>query len=322
MATIKDVAKEANVSVATVSRVINNDTKVSDVTRKHVLQIINKTGYVPNMLGRNLRISKTKKILILIPTLANNIYGTVIDNIERTAEKYGYTVFVAITNSNRDTEEKYIDLLKNRSIDGIISAGTSLSASEISTVSDNFPFVMCCEDVDDVNINVVKINDRNAVYDSIKYLINKGHNKIAIITSKSSYSGRARTKGYLDALKDNNIEINSSYIVHTGYEKSNGYDACKKLMQLDNPPTAIFCICDNLLLGCVKALKELNINLDLIDLFGVDDTLIMDMLPKFYPRIRQPYTEIGEKSLELIFENICNKNMSPKHIILNHQIVT
>ncbi len=151
--TIKDVAKEAKVSVATISRVINNDKKVSAKTRERVLDVINKIGYVPNVVGRNLRINKTGKILVIVSELYGNIYNSVIDKIINIAEKNNYTVFFAVTNNVADKELKYINTLKNKSVDGIILLGTSLNASQLEILKNSFSIVMALENIQNFDFN-------------------------------------------------------------------------------------------------------------------------------------------------------------------------
>lgn len=165
LVTIKEVAKVANVSVATVSRVINNDNKVSEVTKQRVLEVINKLGYVPNVMGRNLRISKTNRLLVIIPELCSKTYEQTIKSIMTVAENYKYFVFFAITNKIIDNELKYINTLKNKSIDGIISLGTTFGRNELYDLQKNFSIVIAYEKITDFNIvqvfSVLKPENQN-----------------------------------------------------------------------------------------------------------------------------------------------------------------
>lgn len=137
--TIKDVAKAANVSVATISRTLNNDKNVSEKTRKHVFEVIEALGYTPNVLGRNLRVSKTNRILTLIPDLSNAFYSEVIRGIDDFAEKYGYMTMISTTRGTLELEEKYIAQLFNKNFDGIILTSSEQTAEDLSNNAKKAP---------------------------------------------------------------------------------------------------------------------------------------------------------------------------------------
>lgn len=137
--TIKDVAREANVSVATISRTLNNDKNVSEKTRKHVMEVIERLGYTPNVLGRNLRVSKTNRILTLVPDISNTFYSEVLRGIDDLAEKNGYMTMVSTTRGDLDIELKYIMQLYNKNFDGIILTSSEQSPDELSSSAKKGP---------------------------------------------------------------------------------------------------------------------------------------------------------------------------------------
>ena len=143
MATIKDVAKRANVSVATVSRVLNRDTKVKAETRAKVKRVIEELNYAPNLLGRNLRRSSTQNILVLLPTISNQFYSSIIKGIRQEALKEDYNVMIGITDLKSEIEMKHIQLLETKLVDGIIFVAPQIDAKVLEEMSKKYPIVQC-----------------------------------------------------------------------------------------------------------------------------------------------------------------------------------
>lgn len=321
--TIKDVAKKANVSVATISRTLNNDKNVSDKTREHVLEVIKELGYTPNVLGRNLRVSKTNCILVILPDMANTFYGEVIRGIDDIAVKNGYMTMISTTRSILDIENKYVSQLFNHSFDGMILASTEQSADDLSINSKRAPMVMCCEMKDGARISAVTINNRKAQFDAVEHLIRCGHRKIALITSVYSYSSNERTKGYFDALSRYNIPVNENYIIYGGYSYSDGFASASRLMSLNNPPTAICAISDIL----AVAVNNLLINIGMrpgkdVDVFGFDHTPVSQMASPQFNTVAQPAYDIGKSAMELLIKKMKNIDSEEELILLPHGLVT
>lgn len=320
--TIKDVAKEANVSVATISRTLNNDKNVSEKTRKHVMEVIEQLGYTPNVLGRNLRVSKTNRILTLVPDISNTFYSEVLRGIDDLAEKSGYMTMVSTTRGNREIELKYILQLYNKNFDGIILTSSEQSSQELSACSRKAPLVMCCEYKYDTDISTVIVDNRKAEYDAVCALIEKGHRKIALVTNAYSYSAKERTQGYLAALSGHNIPVNEQYIVKGGYEYSNGLEAAARLMNLKEPPTAILAISD--LLGAAINNYVMSIGLmpgvD-VDIFGFDNTVFSSTSVPPINTIAQPAYEIGTTAMELLLKKIKDIACKNEIVIKPHAII-
>lgn len=320
--TIKEVAKEANVSVATISRTLNNDKNVSEKTRKHVMEVIERLGYTPNVLGRNLRVSKTNRILTLVPDISNTFYSEVLRGIDDLAEKNGYMTMVSTTRGNREIELKYILQLYNKNFDGIILTSSEQSPEELSACSRKAPLVMCCEYKYDTDISTVIVDNREAEYDAVCALIKKGHRQIALVTNAYSYSAKERTKGYFDALNQHAIPVNEHYIIMGGYEYRNGLEAAARLMNLKDPPTAILAISD--LLGA--AINNYIISIGLkpgvdVDVFGFDNTIFSGSSVPPINTIAQPAYEIGTTAMELLLKKIKEPSCKNEVVIKPHAII-
>lgn len=320
--TIKDVAREANVSVATISRTLNNDKNVSEKTRKHVMEVIERLGYTPNVLGRNLRVSKTNRILTLVPDISNTFYSEVLRGIDDLVEKNGYMTMVSTTRGDLDIELKYIMQLYNKNFDGIILTSSEQSPDELSSSAKKAPLVMCCEYKYGAEISTVLVDNRQAEYDACRTLIEKGHRKIALVTNAYSYSAKERTQGYIDALTEHSIPVDGQYIIKGGDEYSNGLEAAARLINLPEPPTAILAISDLLGVAINNYIMSIGLRPGTdIDIFGFDNTMFSSASIPPINTIAQPAYEIGTTAMELLLKKIRDPECKPEFVVRPHAII-
>lgn len=181
MLTIKEVAQAANVSVATVSRVLNHDKRVALKTKEHVLKVVKELDYTPNTLGRNLRVSATKKILVLLPSVLNQFFSSVMQGIEESVQARGYQVMMSTTRSDPQIEQSYIEFLYNKSIDGIIFFNSEQTPEAIDRLSKKYPITFCISSLEGAKASAVTIDNVRAAYDAVSSLIQAGHRKIALV---------------------------------------------------------------------------------------------------------------------------------------------
>ncbi|HIS68502.1 MAG TPA: LacI family DNA-binding transcriptional regulator [Candidatus Gallacutalibacter stercoravium] len=322
MKTIKDVAKAAGVSVATVSRVLNHEKQVSSKTREQVLRVIDEIGYTPNVLGRNLRVRATDRILVLLPSLSNQFYSSVLKGVEAVASAQGYQTMISVTHNDAEVERGYINLLYNRSVDGILLMSSSLPAQEITAIAAERPLVMCSEYNEGARLSTVGVNNFQAAFDAVSYLINAGHRRIAMISSEQTYSGRLRTQGYQAALKQAGLTFRPEYLINTQYSFRSGLEACEILLHLPEAPTAVFAISDVLAAGVMKRLQQAGqIPGRDVDVFGFDNISLADMLTPAVSTVSQPRLEIGKKATELLLGKIADIHSPDQAVVLPHQLV-
>ena len=219
--TIKDVAKEAGVSVATVSRVLNGSCNVSDESTKKVNETIARLNYSPNFLGRNLRKCETNVILVIMPTSEHSLYSKIVMGMQDYAGQVGYDIITAVSYSTSTAETRQMNMLFNRTVDGVILLGTQYDAASLNKLAENYNVALCCEGVKGANVLTVAVDDEQAAFDAVAALIRKGHKRIGFIgTNSSAISSTARENGYIRALKEYGIEIKNEYI----YKESYDYD--------------------------------------------------------------------------------------------------
>lgn len=323
MYTIQDVAKKAGVSVATVSRVINKSSKVAEKSRIKVEEAIKELNYEPNLLGRNLRRSETKKIVVLLPTLANGFYSKVIKGMDNVASEKGYKLMLITTRMKKHIEKEYMEMLKTRLIDGVIFTRPVIDSQELSQYAKHYPMVQCCEYAEGAKVSSVTIHDESAAYEAVSYLAKQGHKRIACLTCLSDVSGRKRLQGYKRVLEEQGISIREDYIHDTNYSFKTGKKSTLELMALEEPPTAIFSVSDTLAIGAMKGLYELGIEPGKdIAVVGFDNTEISEMYHPTLTTVSQPRYELGKMAMELLIESIQTSNYEEiTHIRLNHELL-
>ena len=321
--TIKDIAKLAGVSVATVSRVINGDPAVAEKLKVKVLQVIKDTNYVPNTVGRNLRKSKSDMILVMLPTLSNPFYSKILRGIEQRASENDYGILVSVTHHEARIEKKYLKMLQMKQADGVISLFSTLDVEELNRVSGEYPFVQCCEYTEGAQLPYVMIDNRKAAYEATRYFINHGHKHIGMISGNFYESSeRAREQGYKEALLEAGLEHNPNYIVKSNYRPESGMDMCRALLSLPEPPTAILTVSDTLAIGAIKHLKSAGIKAgDKMDVIGFDNASITRVYDPTISTVAQPRYDLGTVSVDLVIEKINNMGIVNKGIILPHELI-
>ena len=304
--TIKDVAKAANVSVATVSRVLNKKSNVSDEAIEAVNAAVERLGYSPNFLGRDLRKSETRRILAIVASTEQSFYSEVLRGMEETASAKGYDVLIATTRDDPKHEMHLLGMLFSRSVDGAVLLGPKLDAATISNLAENHNIAMCLERLDDCKVLTVTIDNVKAGKDAVTYLISKGRKRIGLITTEQrSQSSVDREIGYKQALEACGIQYDESLVYYGDYDAESGTRGCEYLMNLDNPPDAIFSISDMIAIGAMNYALANNIKIgkDVL-FFGFDDIQYSKIFVPHLSTVQQPCFMQGRLVVEKLIENM------------------
>lgn len=320
--TIKDVAKAANVSVATVSRVLNKKNNVSEDAVEAVNKAVESLGYSPNYLGRDLRKSETKRILAIVAS-EQNIYSEVLRGMEEAAYAQGYDVVTATTRDNPEHEMHLLGMLFSRSVDGAVLLGPKLSAQTISRLALNHNMAMCLERLDNCDVLSVTIDNIKAGRDAVNYLIDKGNSRIGLITTETrSQSSIDREKGYRQALEQHNIEFDEKLVYMGTYETESGTKGCEYLLSLENPPTAIFSISDMIAIGAMNYAisKGVQIGKELM-FFGFDNIAYSHIFVPHLSTVEQPCFLQGKLVIEKLLDNMKKDIPDRSLYMLPHSLV-
>lgn len=319
---IKEVAELAGVSVATVSRAINNSS-VTPETRNKILQVIEETGYIPNLTGRNLRKSKSNKLLAIVPDISNDFYAEILRGIKDVSDSFDYNLLFVTTNFNEFAERDALELLSTKQIDGVISFFSSLPQEDVKTITSKFPYVQCCEATDGVLLTKVTIDNLQAGYDATSYFLKKGHRNIAMISGQLyPMACRNREAGFKRALLESDIDPKNRKIELGDFSYRGGYEACKKLFSSENPPTALFAASDSMAIGAIRFLQDHGVKIpDDVEVIGFDNNEIAEFNNPPLSTVAQPRFEMGRMAAELLMKKIEDKNAIPASVILPHELI-
>lgn len=321
MLTIKEIAVLAETSVATVSRVLNNDTKVAAETAKRVQQVIDTTGYAPKR--GNKAPSRQKNILILLPSLLNPYFFTVLQGVSNNAISNGFDPYICVTHRDYNTEKHYLNAAASGAYAGAIAFTSTLSNEELNNYAAKHPFIQCGANASGTHISYVCIDDYAASYDAVEHLIKLGNKRIAFITGHAKRPFEVkRRQGYMSALNDHAIPYVPEYIGKCDYNYTGSYDVMTELMKLNEPPTAVFASSDLTTLGVLKYMNHNGIipGQDM-DVIGFDGTYLSEATSPAFSTIEQPGYEMGRTAFEMLSEKIKDVNYITKRIVMAHKLV-
>jgi LacI family transcriptional regulator, sucrose operon repressor len=322
--TIKEVAKRANVSSATVSRMLNDSGYVSEEARERILKVIEETGYVPSENAKSLRTKKTKVIGVILPKLGSETTSRMVNGLDRVLAAQGYQLLLANTNLSADKEIEFLKLLKSRDVEGIVLSATNTNEQLVEEIQKlKIPFVVVGQDMPDTPS--VVFNEIMATQDMIEYLIQKGHEKVAFIgVSESDRAvGLLRKKGYLAAMEKHGLPIEEHWIQTAFFDVESGYKAMKNMMEKSaQRPTAVFAVTDRLAIGAMNYIKEAGLRIpEDMALAGVGASELSQYVTPSLTTVDFQYNKAGQEAANLILSLINQKNIPTSKIVLDYGLV-
>lgn len=325
MVTIEDVAKEAGVSIATVSRVLNRNQAVREATAKKVYAAIEKLHYEPNLMGRNLRKNESRVLLILTPNIQNPYYAHILSGIGDAASEKGYSALIYNSAEKPEREREAMDMLHRRRADGAILLASNLGCHWLKEYERQYPMVQCSEYDPEVDIAHVSIDNYAATCEGMEYLVKLGHTNIATISSENEYySTRQRLRAYRDTMSNHGLPLREDYICYAArdYSFKSGRKAARALLNIAPRPTAIFCISDTLALGAVTAAREMGLRVpEDLSVIGFDDVDYTTMMHPYISTISQPCYQLGRHATEMLYDQIADKSTASRHQVLPHKLM-
>jgi len=322
---IREVAKRAGVSTATVSRVLSRPDVVSPDTRLRVLKAVERLGYAPNSVAKNQRTLKSRKLLVTVPDISNPFFSLILQGIEDAAQKNGYAVLLGDTQHDERREERYALMLKQKEADGLIFLGHRLPPAAASVVREMAPLcapvVNGCEFSAELGVPSVHIDNAKAAAEAMDHLYDLGHCRVGVVTGPLlSPLSRDRLTGALASAKRRGFE--GDVIVTQGdFSIRSGADAAADLLSRSEPPTAVFCFNDEMAMGVMAAARcrGLHVPSDL-SVVGFDDIRFAQCVDPPLTTIAQPMREIGEGTVRLLLEILDGSRLSPVSITLPHRL--
>lgn len=310
--TINDIARELNITAATVSRALSDHPEISSGTKKIVKETALRLDYSPNKVASSLRSGKTNIIGVIIPTAEHIFFGSVIHGISNAASKNGYEVLIYQSNESEQFEKKGIDAFINARVDGILAsiAKDTKDFSHFSYVKEkNIPIAFFDRFNDNLGISSVCIDDYRGAFLAVETLVNEGYNRIAYISGPlhiKTFSERVR--GYKDALEHYNLDSDPELIYPGDISIESGRKAIKKFFKLDKKPDAVCAVEDFTALGALKELKEMGINVpEEFGVIGFCNDLFGEHISPSLSTVDQQTVAMGEEAFDLINKLINNE---------------
>ena len=319
MTSIKDVAAEAGVSIATVSRVLHNKSYITPGVQARVLAAVQKLGYRPNLVARSLRLQQSTTIGLIVSDICNAFFTDVSRAVEDSAYEQGYSVLLGNSDGDEKKELIYLNEMYDKKVAGILLSPTKKTCENFNKLPVKVPMVVYDRLAQGCDVDSITIDNDNAAYLLTKHLIANGYQQIAGVFS-NEITGIERRKGFEKALneagfKQPQIEIVSSKV-------SMGHDGTIKCLNQTPRPDAILAA-DNLLLeGAMQAIIELGLKIpDELGLAGFDDVTWMSLVQPPITVIRQPTDEIGRLAIELLIRRIEDPTRPPLQVLLQSQLI-
>jgi len=306
MPTVLDVAKRAGVAPITVSRVINNSGYISLSTRERVEAAVKELGYVPNTIARGLRSKRTHTLALVVTDITNPYFTLMARGVEDVAGDSNYTVVYCNTDESEIKEEKYANILAQKQVDGVLLVPACGNADTIKFLKSNdIAVVVLDRSISGVKTDFVRSNSESGAKRLIELLIGLGHQRIAIITGPKDVSTAVdRVTGYQHALREAGL-IENELVYYGAFSHQSGYDLAKQAMAQSPRPTAIFGANNFIMLGIIKALRELQLNVpEDVSVVGFDDFPESMLVRPFFTAIVQPAYEMGRLATELLLKRI------------------
>jgi len=308
--TIKDVAKKSKLSIATISKYINGG-NVLEKNKEVIQSAIDELNFKVNEMARGLKTNKTKTIGIVLPKLSNLFFTSIISKIEDVILKEGYGSIICDYKQDYELEKKKLDFLVNKSVDAIVLIPSGQEKNEVNAILKNgTPVILIDRLLKGVECDVVLGDNINSSYNAVEQLFIMGHKRVGVIIGpKEMYTAEQRLKGYCRVHEDYSFNIDSDLIKYGDYRMDKGYTLFKELLNMENPPTAIYVTNYEMTLGAVMAINEMDIKIpDDLSIIGFDNMDLVKVIKPSLSIVVQPVESIGETTARLLLKRLNGDN--------------
>lgn len=323
MVKIKDVAKAAGVSTATVSRVLANKPHVRPEVHEHVMKVVQKLNYRPNRVAQNLRSNTSKIIALVVSDIENPFFQRVSRAVDDAAYEQGYIVMLCNTDENPVKEESCLNLLRDENVAGVILSPTRHTIENFTEISAlNMPVVIIDRHVKNLDVDNVLIDNVQAAHTITSHLIEHGFQRIGGVFGAGSSTGSLRHEGFIRALKDHNIKPATDLIKFANPREEDGFNTTMKLLEMQDRPDAILTSNSLLAAGVLLAIRASKLAIpDDIAFASFDDTTCAQLLEPALTVVEQPTYEIGRTATELLIKRIQDPTRSNREVVLKTKLI-
>jgi len=306
--TIKDIKEETGLSLATISKYLNGG-NVLPRNKELIEAAIEKLDYRVNEIARGLVTNSTRTVGVSVFDITDVFNGVILHEIGLQLSRHGYGMLIVDAGNDEEREAKNIRFLVNKKVDGIISVPVAGQSSVLDPAfSANIPVVLIDRQYSDRSLDSVVINNREAAADATRYLIQHGHRDIAVICSKSEYTGRERYAGFKAAMEDAGLKIPEEYVLAGTHSIEHGYNAMNRILTLKKRPTAVLATNYGINIGVVMAINEAKVSYpEDISVVGFDNLMLSRVLKTKLTVVEQPMERFGQKGVEILMQRINEK---------------
>ncbi len=322
MASIKEVAREAGVSTATVSRVLSNGAHVRPEVRERVMKAVERLSYRPNLLARSLRSQQSSTIGLIVSDIRNPFFTAMSRAVEDTAYEQGYSLLLCNTDEDPEKEAIYLNLMHDQNVAGVIFSPTLQTATHYPTERITFPTVVVDRTVVDADVDAVLLDNVDAANRLCTHLIEQGYRTIGLLYGVTSSTGRERQRGFEQAMKTHNLPLIPEHVKAVQPKIKEGYEATLKILDTTHPPEALLTTNSLLAEGALQAIRERHLVIpDDIALVTFDETTWASLIQPPLTLITQPTYEIGKTATELLLRRIAEPERATRQVIMKGQLL-
>ena len=323
-ATIREVARRAGVSTATVSRALNRPEKVRPETRERVLQAVRETHFVFDGIAASMISRRSRTIGLIIPTITNSIYAASTQSIQHTAQAAGYTVLLGVSEFSPRMEADLAQRLLERRVDGLILTGGNHDQSLIEKMQTNgVPFLITWKLMRAKDWPSVSFDNYKAAWSAVEFLVSLGHRRVGLICGRTDVNDRAldRRQAFEDCLKRHGLAVDPSLIYERDFEMEEGASAMSAMLDTPEPPTAVFCANDIQAIGALSQCRERGLSVPGdISIIGFDDLPVTSYTRPKLTTVRVPAHDMGRRAAEIMIASI-ERQIPLQSVELNTELI-
>jgi LacI family transcriptional regulator len=322
--TIYDVAREANVSMATVSRVVNGNPNVKPVTRKKVLEVIERLGYRPNAVARGLASKKTTTVGVVIPDISSPFFAELARGIEDIATMYKYNIILSSSDQNKEKELHLLNTMLGKQVDGIVFMGGNITEEHVDEFKKSpVPIVLAGSIESSESVPTVNIDYEQATFDAVQVMVDKGHKRIAFVVGPlhEPINTEKKLAGYKRALEEAGLGYEEDLVIEGDYTYDSGLEALEKLLEVSEKPSAVIVGSDEMALGVVHGAVDRGYNVpEDFEVISSDNTRLALMVRPQLTTIVQPLYDIGAVAMRLLTKLMNKETVEDQTVLLPHRI--
>jgi len=323
-ATIYDIAREAGVSIATVSQVINGKGKISEKRRAEIMEIMERLHYQPSAIAAALTGKQTYTLGLLVPDISNPYFAELARAVEDRSRQLGYSVVICSTDNKDERVERYLNLLQQKRVDGMM-IGTGIDNAEILSplLQQSIPVALIARHMPSLSVHTVTIDDILGGALAADHLLELGHTRVAVLSEPSKVSSsQERVRGFRETLIKAGLTLEPNQIRESAADLSSAKKEALLLLGEKDHPTGLFCCNDIQAIGALQAAKELGLRVpEDVSIIGFDNTILASVTSPPLTTVAQPIEELGHRAVDLLIEELKDEQKEPQKIVLKPELV-